>query len=645
MKKILKQNKLFLILLSLTLVLLFMVLIPVIILYSDKDISNNNQKENKKEKEKENDKKVNKTLQYLFIDRYPFKLRYKEGEIFDETGLILRAYYDDESNPIIYNYKSEYITPINLYDRYVDFLYEGSICGIELNIVNDEDIEIKQNYSIQEYILELTMNCITRFEMEEADITEWKISNNENKDKDKIVINNYASKKKYLSGLDKEVMESKLNFTLRLLFDAEIEMSVAYAQKEEFKNYEYEISSIYQIIINDNLTIDINENDKYLHPRTNITKWQLIKYKSFVLSQGEYNVMLKLKRNTDIGTPNIDYIDFKAFDIHKEPIEDIPYNDFHTYSQYSYINDSEPKNIYKYAQGLYELTKPRGNLLDFSDSINITSESYIIEISEKSNFEKSQKIIDLKEKKYNIKNLKLGQKIFYRGSISLKDLSTAKIYELKVNNIPPRNIDVPGVKNFRDIGGYKTYLINNGIIKQDLYYRSGQLNDITNEGKEIITKNLGIKVEIDLREKLKNTGPYIDGVEYHPIPIDLGNQEERFEKLEEQYYKVFTLISNANNKPIILHCLAGADRTGIMSFALLTLLGCDYKDIIRDYLFTNFSDDGYRDPTEEFDVWWKKLEQYEGVNKAEKCKHWLMSKGIEESKLEHIREIFIENYK
>ena len=91
-----------------------------------------------------------------------------------------------------------------------------------------------------------------------------------------------------------------------------------------------------------------------------------------------------------------------------------------------------------------------------------------------------------------------------------------------------------------------------------------------------------------------------------------------------------------------MHCLAGADRTGIMSFALLTLLGCDYKDIIRDYLFTNFSDDGYRDPTEEFDVWWKKLEQYEGVNKAEKCKHWLMSKGIEESKLEHIREIFIE---
>ena len=617
-----------------------MVLIPFIILYSIKDKSNNNN--NQKEKENEDIKTINKTLLYLFIDRYPYKLRYKEGEVFDKTGLILRAYYDDESNPIIYNYKTKYITPINLYDRYIDFLYEGSICGIELDIVNEEDIEIKQNYSFEEYIIELNKNCITRFEIEEADITQWKINNNENIE-DKIIINNYSSKKKYLSGINKDIKQSKLNFTLRLFFDAEIEMKVAYVQKEQYKNYEYDMSTIYQFIINDNQIIDINEKDKYLHPRTDITKWQLIKYKSFILKQGEYNITLKLNKNTNIGTPNIDYIDFKSFDINKEPEEEIPYNDFHTYYQYLYINDSDPKNIYKYAQGIYDLTKPRGNILDFSHSINIESETYIIEIAEKYNFSQSKKIFNLKEKKYNIKNLKLGQKIFYRGAISLKELSKAIIYELKVNNIPPRNIYIPGVKNVRDIGGYKTYLINNGIIKQGLFYRSGQLNDITKEGKEII-KNLGIKVEIDLREKLKNTGPYIENVEYHPIPIDLGNHEERFEKLEEQYYKVFSLISNVDNKPIILHCLAGADRTGIMSFALLTLLGCDYDDILRDYLFTNFSDDGYRNPEEEFDVWWKKLEQYEGGNKAEKCKFWLMSKGIEEIKLERIRKIFIENY-
>jgi len=434
--KILKQNKLFIILLSLAIIGLLMVLIPFIILYSVKDKSNNNN--NQKEKEKDEIKTINKTLLYLFIDRYPYKLRYKEGEAFDKTGLILRAYYDDESNPIIYNYKSKYITPINLYDRYIDFLYEGSICGIELDIVNEEDIEIKQNYSFEEYIIELNKNCITRFEIEEADITQWKINNNENIE-DKIIINNYSSKKKYLSGINKDIKQSELNFTLRLFFDAEIEMKVAYVQKEQYKNYEYDMSTIYQFIINDNQIIDINETDKYLHPRTDITKWQLIKYKSFILKQGEYNITLKLNKNTNIGTPNIDYIDFKSFDINKEPEEEIPYNDFHTYYQYLYINDSDPKNIYKYAQGIYDLTKPRGNILDFSNSINIESETYIIEIAENYNFSQSKKIFNLKEKKYNIKNLKLGQKIFYRGAISLKELSKAIIYELKVNNIPPRN--------------------------------------------------------------------------------------------------------------------------------------------------------------------------------------------------------------
>ena len=588
----------------------------------------------------------NKTLELIFIDRYPDKSKYKEGEIFNKTGLILRALYDDESNPQIFDYKIEDISPLTIYNSYITFLYEDKVCVIDLEIINDENIKMVPNFSYEPSILEASKDIITRFEIEDADITKWVISNKSSDDKDKIISRDDASGKKFLSGLEKGIItESQLSFNIDLFFDAEIELSVSYVQRDEYKNYEYDMSLIYTFILNGNQTIEISENDKYLYPRSDTTQWQIMKYKSFALSKGFHNLTLKVfSGNKEFGTPNIDYINFKTMEIKSQPEEDVPYNDFHTLLQYLYINNSDPNNVHKYAFGDHDYSQPKGNILDFNDSIKTISESYVIEISENINFENSEKIFNLKETNYILKNLKLGQKIFYRGAVEEKDLKLAKIYELNVNNKGPRNLYIPGISNARDIGGYETNLVENGIIKQGLFYRSGQINDITNEGKEIVTKDLGIKVEIDLREKYLNTGPYINGVDYFPIPIYQNNEYERFEKLEKEYYEVFTLISKADINPIILHCIAGADRTGIMSFALLTLLGCDYNTVVRDYLFTNFSDNGIRDASNEFNGWWEKLNQYKGNSKAEQCKNWLMTKGLEDSKLEHIREIFIEGY-
>ena len=81
-----------------------------------------------------------------------------------------------------------------------------------------------------------------------------------------------------------------------------------------------------------------------------------------------------------------------------------------------------------------------------------------------------------------------------------------------------------------------------------------------------------------------------------------------------------------------------------MAFGLLTLLGCEYNDIMRDYAFTNFGVQGSRNVNDAFKILWNKLDTYKGETKSEKYKYWLMKKGIEESKLEHIRSIFIDNY-
>ena len=237
----------------------------------------------------------------------------------------------------------------------------------------------------------------------------------------------------------------------------------------------------------------------------------------------------------------------------------------------------------------------------------------------------------------------MGQKIFYRAAENEEGLNNAKIYELTTNTLPPRNLDIPRVDNARDIGGVKTNLVENGIVKQGLFFRSAEIDYIEEEGKKVVI-DLGIKVEIDLREPFYNRGPYVDGVKYYPISMTSDGEDVWFEQFEEQYVKMFDLIAEADINPITIHCSHGADRTGIIAFGLLSLLGCEYEDMARDFCFTNFAQQGTRE-FENFIMWWDKLAKFEGETTAEKSKSWLMSKGIEESKLEHIRAIFIDGYK
>lgn len=64
----------------------------------------------------------------------------------------------------------------------------------------------------------------------------------------------------------------------------------------------------------------------------------------------------------------------------------------------------------------------------------------------------------------------------------------------------PSFINIEAVKNFRDIGGYP---ISCGVcVRRKLVYRSGYLDDLTEEGRSQIEK-LGIKKIFDLRSFLE----------------------------------------------------------------------------------------------------------------------------------------------
>jgi non-ribosomal peptide synthetase component F len=57
--------------------------------------------------------------------------------------------------------------------------------------------------------------------------------------------------------------------------------------------------------------------------------------------------------------------------------------------------------------------------------------------------------------------------------------------------------------------------------------------------------------------------------------------------------RVVTLLSEVDNGPTVVHCVAGKDRTGLISALTLSLLGVSDDEIATDYAMTELSEEGY----------------------------------------------------
>ena len=198
-----------------------------------------------------------------------------------------------------------------------------------------------------------------------------------------------------------------------------------------------------------------------------------------------------------------------------------------------------------------------------------------------------------------------------------------------------------------------------------MYYRCAQFNNgskknITAAGLQTI-KELGIKVDIDMRDSrnVPSTSPLKTDawdVQILKASVPSGSESDRWEgsngtwmgtscNIAEQYKLIFEAIKVADQKPIALHCTHGADRTGIMSFFLLGLLGVDPADIGRDYVLTRFAGERAVLPETEFDNWVAKTMNLEGTTFADKMyKHLKDDFGIAADTLETIREKFVAGY-
>eukprot|EP00892_Ulva_mutabilis_P000341 jgi/Ulvmu1/10307/UM060_0109.1 len=56
------------------------------------------------------------------------------------------------------------------------------------------------------------------------------------------------------------------------------------------------------------------------------------------------------------------------------------------------------------------------------------------------------------------------------------------------------------------------------------------------------------------------------------------------EHSKAQIAKIFSVLSNKDNYPLLIHCIHGKDRTGLAVMLLLRVCGVDYDTILKDYM-------------------------------------------------------------
>lgn len=159
----------------------------------------------------------------------------------------------------------------------------------------------------------------------------------------------------------------------------------------------------------------------------------------------------------------------------------------------------------------------------------------------------------------------------------------------------PKHFNFGSIENFRDIGGYFS---SYGETSFNLFYRSASLSNASESDLRAIDR-LGIKSVIDLREKLAKE-KYPDKTKANPrittyeldvngngrIPTDRDDQvDSYFEMLEEPYTARRIILSMCHApKPLIIHCTAGKDRTGVFVGLLLLANGVSMEDVNADYM-------------------------------------------------------------
>lgn len=214
------------------------------------------------------------------------------------------------------------------------------------------------------------------------------------------------------------------------------------------------------------------------------------------------------------------------------------------------------------------------------------------------------------------------------GQMSTGTQQVSQVAEPNVVTAEGQKMEVAGVRNARDLGGYRTQ--DGRTVKRGLLLRTGELGEATPEELKQLIENYHVSHVIDLRsssEIASNPEPVLSGVTQHALKImDEERMKKRYasvkdvlsdpqadqitriqaciesglvsdqmyveylqdEQGKESYREFFRiLLDNEPDQAVLWHCTNGKDRTGVAAMLVLSALNVDEETIMADYMLTN----------------------------------------------------------
>jgi protein-tyrosine phosphatase len=174
---------------------------------------------------------------------------------------------------------------------------------------------------------------------------------------------------------------------------------------------------------------------------------------------------------------------------------------------------------------------------------------------------------------------------------------------------PDRLIPLDGAFNFRDLGGYPG--TGGTVTRWGMLFRSDTLHELSRSDVALL-RSMGLTTIIDLRtpRELEQTGrgPLApEPIAYRHLSVirdgggggadgeavaapDVDDLTERYlwylEVGGPALAEALSVLGQPTSYPLVFHCAAGKDRTGVLAALVLDLCGVAPAVIVDDYIIT-----------------------------------------------------------